>query len=316
MNGQAASRALLPVLLLALCASQAGAWDWLQAPVEPPIVAEVPDGADAPAQRPAATPARTASRTLAPAGPDDGHCIRAILAAERRHGIPDHLLLALGLQEAGYTSASGLTVWPWSVNAAGEGRRFRDMSAAMRYVRDKQAAGVDSIDVGCMQINLRWHPDAFASLEQGFDPDHNADYAARFLRELLQDADGDWQLASGRYHSYNPGPQQIYLASLRRNQQVARDRITQFMALAGSAGGDPGADFVPSARGPGDFASRQMSELPPRSNRPSPPRTPASYRSEGAMWDADLAGDEGDARTLYSAEDIQPVLPNFLNSES
>jgi hypothetical protein len=37
-----------------------------------------------------------------------------------------------------------------------------------------QGEGVRSIDIGCMQINLVHHPDAFGSLEAGFDPITNA----------------------------------------------------------------------------------------------------------------------------------------------
>ena len=41
-----------------------------------------------------------------------------------------------------------------------------------------RAQGARSIDVGCMQVNLLHHADAFASLEQAFDPVANARYAA------------------------------------------------------------------------------------------------------------------------------------------
>ncbi len=37
--------------------------------------------------------------------------------------------------------------------------------------------GVQSIDVGCFQINMYYHPGAFATLEQAFDPRANAAYA-------------------------------------------------------------------------------------------------------------------------------------------
>ncbi len=56
----------------------------------------------------------------------------------------------------------------------------------MKAVAAMRAAGMQSIDVGCMQINLRAHPAAFASIDDAFDPAANADYAARFLRDLLQ----------------------------------------------------------------------------------------------------------------------------------
>ena len=54
----------------------------------------------------------------------------------------------------------------------------------MRAVRKLQRRGVRNIDVGCMQVNLRYHPKAFKSLGQAFDPRANAAYAAGFLRKL------------------------------------------------------------------------------------------------------------------------------------
>ena len=51
-------------------------------------------------------------------------------------------------------------------------------------MRAVQAQGVRSIDIGCMQVNLMHHPNAFATLDAAFDPLANALYAARFLTEL------------------------------------------------------------------------------------------------------------------------------------
>ena len=66
-----------------------------------------------------------------------------------------------------------------------------------------QARGIQSIDVGCMQVNLMHHPDAFPSLDMAFDPQANAAYAARFLKELYAQT-GDWTKATALYHSATP----------------------------------------------------------------------------------------------------------------
>jgi soluble lytic murein transglycosylase-like protein len=65
-----------------------------------------------------------------------------------------------------------------------------------------QGQGVRSIDIGCMQVNLLHHPQAFASLEAGFDPATNVAYAVRFLR--LPRAYRDWNQAVAMYHSATP----------------------------------------------------------------------------------------------------------------
>jgi hypothetical protein len=67
-----------------------------------------------------------------------------------------------------------------------------------------QANGVRSIDVGCGQINLMHHPDAFPNLELAFDPEANAAYAAKFLK-ALHSRTGDWNTATAMYHSATPG---------------------------------------------------------------------------------------------------------------
>jgi hypothetical protein len=68
---------------------------------------------------------------------------------------------------------------------------------------------VRSIDIGCMQVNLLHHPQAFASLEAGFDPTKNVAYAVRFLRELHART-GDWNQAVAMYHSATPERGLIY----------------------------------------------------------------------------------------------------------
>nr|WP_217482760.1 lytic transglycosylase domain-containing protein [Sulfitobacter maritimus] len=227
------------------------------------------------------------ARTLAVKGGPEGVCIREILAAQTRHGIPDNLLLAIGLQEAGTRRNGHFTVWPYAVNAAGEGRLFDNRNAALNWVAERQASGIRSIDVGCMQINMRWHPDAFDSVTEGFDPRVNVDYAARFLKRLHRRT-GSWMQAAGSYHSFEPEFRDTYLDRLQKNISAANARLPEFQALASAS---------PAA---------------PR------PRKPAT-RPEGgydrlaarATWGAQIGGAENARRSLYSAHEMQPVLPQF-----
>lgn len=141
---------------------------------------------------------------------DDEACLQNIRAEEREHRIPVGLLRAIGLTESGRTVTRGhRTVWPWTVNAAGEGRFFETKADAIAFVEEKQADGIDSIDVGCMQINLKHHPDAFASLEDAFDPATNVAYAADFLFGLRAEL-RSWLGAARRYHSATPERGEAY----------------------------------------------------------------------------------------------------------
>jgi hypothetical protein len=136
-----------------------------------------------------------------PASPGE-LCRAAILGAEREARIPPDLLGAIARVESARTDpASGAIVsWPWTVNAEGEGRFFASQSEAVAAVRDLMGRGIRVIDVGCLQVNLFYHADAFASIEEAFDPKANARYAARFLKRL-QATSGDWITAAGHYHS-------------------------------------------------------------------------------------------------------------------
>ena len=51
--------------------------------------------------------------------------------------------------------------WPWTVNQAGKSFYLKSKQEAIAKVKELQAQGHTNIDVGCMQINLAYHPDAF-----------------------------------------------------------------------------------------------------------------------------------------------------------
>jgi Transglycosylase SLT domain len=141
---------------------------------------------------------------------DDQVCLQHIRSEERGHRIPSGLLAAIGLTESGRALKRGqMTVWPWTVNAAGEGHYFESKADAIAFVEGKLADGVESIDVGCMQINLKHHPDAFGSLEDAFDPATNAAYGADFLTALHGQLNG-WLAAARRYHSATPEKGEAY----------------------------------------------------------------------------------------------------------
>ena len=149
--------------------------------------------------------ARTRAADAASAHPSE-LCRAAVQAAERRHQTPPGLLATMAKVESGRTEqGSGLQPWPWTVDADGQSLFFDAKEDAVAWARQAMARGVGYIDVGCMQVDLPMHPAAFRSLEQAFDPAANADYAARFLRELREGpAGGNWFAAIGMYHSRTP----------------------------------------------------------------------------------------------------------------
>ncbi len=134
-------------------------------------------------------------------------CRAATSSVEQASRIPDQLLSAISKVESGRADPSTGTVqaWPWTINAEGVGHYYESKAEAIVAAQAFQAQGIRSIDVGCLQVNLSYHPTAFASLDQAFDPQANAAYAATFLQQLFQQQ-GSWPHAAAAYHSLNPVP--------------------------------------------------------------------------------------------------------------
>jgi Transglycosylase SLT domain len=133
-------------------------------------------------------------------------CEQAIARAEVIGHTPPGMLAAIGQVESGWPDprTGAMRPWPWTIDADGVGQFFATKAQAVAAVAALQAEGVRSIDVGCMQVNLMHHPDAFTSLEQAFDPVSNTTFAVRFLNTLYRGT-GSWPKAIAAYHSDTPG---------------------------------------------------------------------------------------------------------------
>ncbi|TVQ58336.1 MAG: lytic transglycosylase domain-containing protein [Rhodobacteraceae bacterium] len=130
-------------------------------------------------------------------------CLDVADRAADAHGVPRAVMRALTRAETGRARGGALQPWPWTVNMEGAGRWFDTRAEALAYVKREQARGARSFDVGCFQINHRWHGDAFPSVDAMFEPAANADYAARFIAGLYAET-RDWARAAGYYHSRTP----------------------------------------------------------------------------------------------------------------
>jgi Transglycosylase SLT domain len=150
-------------------------------------------------------------------------CIQAFTSAERRYGIPKHLMMAIANTESGrYNPQAGKVVpWPWTLNVEGVGSYHSTMHDAVTAIRRARARGQESIDVGCMQISLKHHPDAFVSDLDAVNPARNVEYAAKFLRSNYDEL-GSWPQAIAAYHSRTPSRGGAYYAKVRQRWQEVR----------------------------------------------------------------------------------------------
>ena len=175
----------------------------------------------------------------------------AAIAAARTRAVPETLLPSIARVESGRLDpVSGrMRPWPWTINVNGVGSFFDTRDDAVAAVRALQARGTRSIDVGCMQVNLMFHPNAFPTLEAAFDPPTNAVYAVRFLTALHAQT-RDWPLATAMYHSQTQDLGEDY-------QRLVFGRVITPMMPSAAAGPyaafrPPGAMFA--ALPPANFA--------------------------------------------------------------
>jgi hypothetical protein len=175
-------------------------------------------------------------------------CRAAVAVAEREARLPARLMAAIAKVESGRRDpVTGTTEpWPWTINAEGRGSFFPTKAAAIAAVQELRARGVRSIDIGCMQVNLRHHPNAFATLDAAFDPLTNARYAARFLTEL-QSTRPDWLDAAAGYHSQTPqfaAPYRARVAAAWGAEQVAPAALQAARPPPGFRAPQPGGGFM------------------------------------------------------------------------
>jgi hypothetical protein len=168
-------------------------------------------------------------RTPAAGELDDSQnaCDRAAAGAETTWQLPVGLLSAIGIVESGRSDLNHTrpVPWPWTMNFDGRGYYLPDKQEAVQVVSTVRAAGRQVIDVGCFQVNLFYHPEAFASVEDAFDPDANAQAAARILARARVNGNS-WEAAIGLYHSASPDRAAVYLRQVQAAWPWARINST------------------------------------------------------------------------------------------
>ena len=213
-------------------------------------------------------------------------CVKEILYAQERYSIPMNLLLAIGIQESGRKYEGVMTSWPWTVNSSGTGKYFNSEKEAVAWLKSRMDEGYRSNDVGCMQINLKWHPKAFKTIEEGFDPRINVDYSARLLVSLYEEL-GSWNEAAGSYHSRTEEHKNNYLQSLKKNVLFANKTRQYFDEISNYA-----------------FENVNREEI----------REYSKVNDGLPIWSSWLEvnfNDNEGVFSLYSNKELEPILPNY-----
>ncbi len=128
----------------------------------------------------------------------------------KQFNLPNKLLTSIALVESGLKKEKKeFGSWPWTLNVAGKSIYFNNKKETLSFLK-KKLNSRKSIDVGCMQINTKYHLKNFNSLEQLIEPEENVKYAASFLSSLHK-KHRSWNEAISRYHSSIPKKKQQYL---------------------------------------------------------------------------------------------------------
>ena len=155
-------------------------------------------------------------------------CEKVIETIEDLTDIPKNLLLSIGKSESGRILKNNKhVIWPWTVNHAGKSLFFDTKKQMKKYVLENVEKKDFNLDVGCMQINLKWHKNNFKKISDMFAVEPNVSYAASFLLQL-KNKHGSWDKAIKHYHSSDPKKNKPYLIKVKHFWKIKEDNTVKF----------------------------------------------------------------------------------------
>ena len=149
-------------------------------------------------------------------------CYTIASKVEKEFKIPNKLLSSISFTETGITKNGIYQPWPWSLNVNGKSIFFDSKKEMTNYLDKAIYANEQNIDIGCMQLNYRYHGRMFKNLKDMIDPEENIYYAGRFLKKLFLKYKS-WNLAISRYHSSNPKRMKVYLKRVHEHWKKNRE---------------------------------------------------------------------------------------------
>ena len=123
---------------------------------------------------------------------------------EAKYNIPKNILKTISTIES--------SKYPWTINVGGKGYMFNEKEKAINYTKMAvEKYGKTNIDIGCMQLNVKWHAHNFSSIKEMFEPSKNVEYAAKLLKSHFAQTK-NWKEAVKRYHSLDQKHKEVYFA--------------------------------------------------------------------------------------------------------
>ena len=162
------------------------------------------------------------SSKIAIAGPyGKSVCLKYAMEEERLKGIPPNLLSAISMLKSGrWIESRGENIaWPWTIKYKNVLHFFDTQAEAIAEIEILISSSETLIEVGCMQINLHHHKQAFENIRDILDPKKNITYVANLLINLKKSSN-TWLEAAVKYYSINSAKKKKFirkLAILMRN---------------------------------------------------------------------------------------------------
>lgn len=160
-------------------------------------------------------------------------CPTLISQAETRRNIPRGLLMAIAMTESSLNGRPN----PFAMNIAGRSYFASSGQDMANVISANWQRGVTSIDVGCMQINLKYHGMKFGRLTDLLNSPTNVEYGASYLIALAVEA-GSWKDAVMSYHNKkNPTRRAWYGCKVWNNYLRINGSQTGYLQCGGAPAG-------------------------------------------------------------------------------
>lgn len=146
-------------------------------------------------------------------------------------GIHHNTLYSIALQETGMRWRDHtFRPWPWTINVnkgsanikAGS-YRYPTEEAAVNALTTMLDEGINNIDVGLMQVNIRWNGHRVKDKKLLMKPSVNIMVAAGILKDIH--VGNDVRLAVAHYHSFKAGPGAAYATKVRRYETILDEKF-------------------------------------------------------------------------------------------
>lgn len=132
--------------------------------------------------------------------------------AAAKHFVPTDVLYAICLMETGQYRRGWVLPNPWVIRYNGAPYFFKGQAEAAKAAKEFIKTGkTNSLDLGLMQVNWKWHHQRFSSVSDALDPKKSLEVAAQILSEAMSST-SDPVLGISRYHSWRADADSITYA--------------------------------------------------------------------------------------------------------